>query len=63
MSEDIHMKPLLDLKEASQYFHINAKKLRSMANGECDGYFIKNGNKWLVKRVPFEKYLLSKIEI
>lgn len=65
MADQMYTKPLLDLKEASDYFNIGYKKLRSMAVEEigCGGCFIRNGKKWLVKRLPFEKFLLKQDEI
>ncbi len=62
MTKDIPLseKFNLTLNEAASYFGINVKKLRSMANERGSTFALRNGNKMLIKREAFEKYLLSK---
>lgn len=48
----------LDVNEASEYFNINSQKIARMARiNPRAPYFLRNGNKLLVKRVIFEKFL------
>ena len=54
----------LNIKEAALYFGIGESKLREMirANPLSD-CFIKNGNKTVIKREKFEKYLDEQLVI
>jgi excisionase family DNA binding protein len=47
----------LSLEEAAAYFGIGINKLRDMTNGETCPFVLWNGNKRLIKRKAFEKYL------
>ena len=58
----------LTLEEASEYFGISYKKLRPFCKAHADeedlknrGYF--NGNRALIKREQFEKYLDSQMTV
>lgn len=48
----------LTISEAVQYFGIGEKKLRNLVNSHPDGgFWLYNGNKVLIKRGRFEKFL------
>ena len=50
----------LTISEASLYFGIGEKKLRSLAlehEGESDSFILKNGCKVLFKRAKFAQFL------
>lgn len=50
----------LSLEEAAAYFNIGINKLRSLTDmQECEKYVLWNGSKRLIKRKPFEDYLLE----
>ncbi len=51
-------KYILTIQEAAEYFHIGEKKLRKLVEGRTDAdYLIMNGNRVMIKRKLFEKYL------
>ena len=51
-------KYILTIQEAAEYFHIGEKKLRRLAEEKADADFILvNGNRVMIKRKLFEKYL------
>ena len=53
----IQEKSNLTLEEAAAYFGIGVNKLREISNDpKCD-FVLFVGNKRLIKRVPFEKWL------
>ena len=48
----------LTVEEAAQYFQIGENKLRRLLDENPDGDFVLcNGNRRLIKRVLFEKYI------
>lgn len=48
----------LTLEEAAAYFNIGQNKIREITSStECEKYALFVGNKRLIKRKPFEKYL------
>ena len=53
----IEHKYLLTIKEASQYFNIGENKLRELTNDSDCPFVLWNGNKRLIKRKEFEKFL------
>lgn len=54
----------LTLEEAAAYYNIGINKLREMTDTkECERYVLWVGNKRLIKRVPFEKYLMGEYSI
>ena len=54
----------LTLEEASEYFGINYKKLRLFSKAHADEEFLLwNGNRALIKREQFEKYLDSQMTV
>ncbi|MCM1183735.1 MAG: DUF6462 family protein [Clostridium sp.] len=51
-------KYILTIQEAAEYFHIGEKKLRRLVEEQEDADFIiMNGNRAMIKRKLFEKYL------
>ena len=50
----------LTIKEASQYSNIGETTIRKLLNEKGCSFLLKIGNKHLVKRKDFEKYLDSK---
>lgn len=53
----------LTIKEAAALFGIGEKKIIELTNGENCPYVLYNGNKRLIKRKKFEKYLESAFSI
>jgi excisionase family DNA binding protein len=47
----------LSLEEAAAYFGIGINKLRDMTNDENCPFVLWNGNKRLIKRKQFERFL------
>lgn len=47
----------LNLEEAAAYFGIGINKLRDMTNDENCPFVLWNGNKRLIKRKQFERFL------
>lgn len=47
----------LTLEEAAAYFGIGVNRLRDITNTEHCQYVLFAGNKRLIKREPFKKYL------
>lgn len=56
-------KALLSLEEAAAYFGIGINKLREMTNTKGCKYVLFNGNKRMIKRQLFEKYLENAFSI
>lgn len=51
-------KYVLTIQEAAAYFHLGEKKLRKLAEEKEDAdFFLRNGNRVMIKRKLFEKYL------
>ena len=53
----------LTLEEAAEYFGISYKKLRLFCKAHADEEFLWNGNRALIKREQFEKYLDSQMTV
>lgn len=54
----------LTLEEAAEYFGISYKKLRLICKAHADEEFLLwNGNRALIKREQFEKYLDSQMTV
>ncbi len=54
----ISEKVLLTLREAAEYFHIGQNRIREMAKSDiCSECFLRNGNRLMIKRKLFEKYI------
>ena len=51
---------MLTIREAAEYFHIGEKKMRQLVEEYEDADFvITNGNRVMIKRKSFEKFLDS----
>ncbi len=50
-------KYLLTIKEASVYFNLGQKKLYSLADENLGRFAINNGNRVLIIRTKFEKFI------
>ena len=51
-------KYVLTVEEASEYYHIGTKKLRSLVMEHPNGdFYLMNGNRLMIKRESFEKFL------
>lgn len=49
---------MLTIREAAEYFHIGEKKMRQIIEEYKDADFIiMNGNRAMIKRKSFEKFL------
>ena len=49
---------MLTIREAAEYFHIGEKKLRQIVeDNETADFIIMNGNRVMIKRKTFERYL------
>lgn len=53
----INEKYMLTIKEASEYFNIGIKNMRKMAEQNTGVYAIFLGNRYLIIRTEFAKYL------
>ncbi len=48
----------LTIEEAARYYHIGEGKLRAIIDNHPDGdFYMMNGNRALIKREKFERYL------
>ena len=57
-------KYLLTVMESAQYFNIGENKLRNLAAANPNAkWYIKSGNRILIKRKQFEKYLDNSAEV
>ena len=56
---DISKKWLLTLEEAAQYTGIGVNKLRELSNNENCNFVLWVGNKRLIKKRLFDKYMAS----
>ena len=51
---------MLTIREAAEYFHIGEKKMRQIVEDyEGADYIIMNGNRTMIKRKSFERFLDS----
>ena len=51
-------KYMLTMREAAEYFHIGEKKMRQIVDDNMDANFLlENGNRIMIKRKLFEKFL------
>ena len=47
----------LSIKEAAAYFGIGIKKMRRLAEDHTDTFAVLSGNRYLIIRTKFEKFL------
>ncbi len=51
-------KYILTVEEAAEYYHIGTKKLRGLVMDHPNGdFYLMNGNRLMIKRENFEKFL------
>ncbi len=56
----LNQKYTLTIKEASQYFNIGTKKKRRLAEANThNGFAVHSGNRYLIIRSKFEKFLVE----
>ena len=53
----ISEKYMLTIREASQYFNIGVKKLRRLAEDNTGRFSVYSGNRYLIIRTKFEKFI------
>ncbi len=54
---------ILTIKEASQYSNIGINRLSRMLDDPYCPFALFNGNRKLVKRIEFEKYLTDTVQL
>lgn len=54
---------ILTIKEASQYSNIGINRLSRMLDDPYCPFVLFNGNRKLVKRIEFEKYLTDTVQL
>lgn len=59
----IHNKVALTIEEAAAYSNIGRNKLRELIQMPRCPFVLYVGKKKLIKRVPFEKYIIDNIEL
>ena len=50
-------KYLLTIRESAVYFNIGIKKMRRLAEDNLGGFAVYSGNRYLINRAKFEKFL------
>lgn len=50
-------KYMLSIREASEYFSIGIKKMRRLAEDNVGRFAVYSGNRYLIIRTRFEKYV------
>ncbi len=53
----INEKYMLTIKEASEYFSIGVKKMRRLAEENVGRFAVYSGNRYLIIRTKFEKFI------
>lgn len=53
----------LTVEEAAAYSGIGTAKIREMAKAPHCGFVLYNGSRMLIKRKPFESYILKQVEV
>ena len=53
----VQEKYALTIREASEYFSIGTKKMRRLAEDNLGGFAIYSGNRYLIIRTKFEKFM------
>ena len=57
MNIPLYEKYALTVREAAAYFNIGIKKMRRLAEDNLGRYSIESGNRYLIIRVKFERFL------
>lgn len=53
----INEKYTLTIREASEYFNIGVKKMRRLAEDNLGRFAVYSGNRYLIIRTKFEKFI------
>ena len=53
----VQEKYALTIREASEYFSIGTKKMRRLAEDNLGRFAIYSGNRYLIIRIKFEKFM------
>lgn len=53
----VSQKYMLTMREAAEYFNIGVKKMRRLAEDNLGRFAVYNGNRYLIIRTKFEKFL------
>ena len=53
----------LSIKEAAEYFGIGIKKMRRLAEDNLGGFAVFSGNRYLINRTKFERFIEQSSEI
>lgn len=53
----INEKYMLSIREASEYFNIGVKKMRRLAEDNLGRFAVYSGNRYLIIRTKFEKFI------
>ena len=61
--DPIHLKVTLTIKEAAEYSNIGINKIETLLRAPRCPFVLYVGNKKLVKRKEFEKYISENVEI
>ncbi len=59
----INKKFILTIKEASQYSNIGINRLSKLLDDPYCPFALFNGNRKLIKRIEFEKYLTDTLQL
>jgi len=59
----INQKSLLTIPEAAEYSNIGQNKISEMLKNPRCTFVLYVGKKKLIKRIPFEEYLMKSVEI
>ncbi|MBO5486078.1 MAG: helix-turn-helix domain-containing protein [Eubacterium sp.] len=57
MTVPVKEKYMLTIKEASEYFSIGVKKMRRLAEDNLGRFAVYSGNRYLIIRTKFEKFI------
>ena len=56
-------KYLLSIRESAAYFNIGIKKMRRLAEDNLGGFAVFSGNRYLINRTKFERFIEQSSEI
>ena len=56
-------KYLLTIRESAAYFNIGIKKMRRLAEDNLGGFAVFSGNRYLINRTKFERFIEQSSEI
>ena len=59
----ISEKHLLSIRESAEYFNICIKKMRRLAEDNLGGFAVFSGNRYLINRTKFERFIEQSSEI